>query len=168
MAPTESQQAETSYPARGGFPEDIPSVARPRPLGSTAGSSQIHQLAQVGIASRMGVQSTDLPSNRGGQQPALTPSWSSYYLQEEEAPWNVHQRDHSHSHGLQEYGVFPGNRGPGRQPAATSHLQPSICYPSGSAEELHPGHSSASLIKAIREELLRLSQKQVAMPSYHS
>ncbi|XP_018096367.1 UPF0606 protein KIAA1549 isoform X2 [Xenopus laevis] len=164
----ESQQTETSYPSRGLFPEDVSSVARPRPLGSTAGSPQIHQLTQVGIASRMGVPSIDQPSNRGGQQPALTPSWSSYYLQEEETPRHMHQREHSHPHGLQEYGVFPGNRGPAHQSVATSHLQPSICYPSGSAEEFHPSHSSASLIKAIREELLRLSQKQAAVTSYHS
>ncbi|XP_041443832.1 UPF0606 protein KIAA1549 isoform X2 [Xenopus laevis] len=163
VVPTESQQTEASYPARGLFPEDVSSLARPRPLGSTAGPAQIHHLTQVGIASRMGVPSTDLPSHRGGQQPALTPSWSSYYLQEE-----TQRNVHSHSHGLQEYGVFPGNRGPARQSAATAHLQPSICYPSGSAEDLHPGHSSASLIKAIREELLRLSQKQAVVTSYHS
>lgn len=74
-----------------------------------------------------------------------------------------------HPHGAQDYSapqMFSVNRGPNRQPS--SHLPPSICYPSSSAEDVHPGHSSASLIKAIREELLRLSQKQAVAPTYHS
>ncbi|MEE6477925.1 hypothetical protein FKM82_011672 [Ascaphus truei] len=140
MAQAEPQQAEPQYPARGMYPDEMLSVARPRPLGSTAGSAQIHQLTQVGIASRMGAQATELPPNRVGQPQPPGPTWSSYYHPDEEAARTVPYRD----------------------PA------PSSCYPSGSAEDLHPGHSSASLIKAIREELLRLSQKQAAVPSYHS
>ncbi|KAM4748711.1 UPF0606 protein KIAA1549 homolog [Rhinophrynus dorsalis] len=170
MAQTESQQTDTQFPARGMYPEDMPSVARPRPLGSTAGSAQIHQLTQVGIASRMGAQATDQPPNRAGQAPVTGPGWSSYY-HEEETPRNAPHRDPNYSLGTQDYGVpqmFVGNRGPTRQPLPSSHLQSSICYPSGSAEDFHPGHSSASLIKAIREELLRLSQKQAVVPTYHS
>ncbi|XP_040201334.1 UPF0606 protein KIAA1549 homolog isoform X2 [Rana temporaria] len=168
-APAEPQQTEVQYPARM-YPEDIPSVARPRPLGSTSGSAQIHQLTQVGIASRMGAQPTDLPLNRSGQ-PSGGPSWpSSYYNRDEETTRNFPHRDAGHVHGAQDYGtppMFGGNRpAAGRQPPA--HLPPSICYPAASAEDIHPGHSSASLIKAIREELLRLSQKQVVAPAYHS
>ncbi|XP_075066743.1 UPF0606 protein KIAA1549 homolog isoform X2 [Mixophyes fleayi] len=163
---TESHQADPQYPSRT-YQEDILSVARPRPLGSTSGSAQIHQLTQVGIASRMGAQSTELASTRSGQ-PSGGPGWSSYY-HEEEAPRNVHHRDSGNTHGAQDYGtpqMFSMNRGPNRPPP--SHLPPSICYPSGSAEDVHLGHSSASLIKAIREELLRLSQKQAVASTYHS
>ncbi|XP_077324893.1 UPF0606 protein KIAA1549 homolog isoform X3 [Lithobates pipiens] len=168
-APAEPQQTEVQYPARM-YPEDIPSVARPRPLGSTSGSSQIHQLTQVGIASRMGAQPTDLALNRSGQ-PSGGPSWpSSYYNRDEENTRNFPHRDAGHIHGAQDYGtpqMFGGNRPAAvRQPPA--HLPPSICYPAASTEDIHPGHSSASLIKAIREELLRLSQKQVVAPAYHS
>ncbi|XP_073506599.1 UPF0606 protein KIAA1549 homolog isoform X2 [Phyllobates terribilis] len=164
---TESQQAEGQYPGRM-YPEDLTSVARPRPLGSNSGSAQIHQLTQVGIASGMGAQSTELAPSRS--VPAFSsPGWPSYYSHEEETPRNAAHREAGHTHGAQDYSgpqMFSVNRGPNRQPG--SHLPPSICYPSSSAEDIHPGHSSASLIKAIREELLRLSQKQVVAPSYHS
>uniref|UniRef100_A0A8C5Q0T3 KIAA1549 n=1 Tax=Leptobrachium leishanense TaxID=445787 RepID=A0A8C5Q0T3_9ANUR len=162
------EQTDSQYAARAVYPEEVPSVARPRPLGSTAGSAQIHQLTQVGIASRMGAQPSE--PNRVAQQPSTGPSWTSYY-QDEENICNISHRDSSHYHGPQDYGssqMFSVNRGPVRQPLPTSHLPPSICYPSGSTENLHPGHSSASLIKAIREELLRLSQKQAAVTTYHS
>ncbi|KAM5171920.1 UPF0606 protein KIAA1549 homolog [Mantella aurantiaca] len=167
VAPAEPQQTEAQYPARM-YPEDIPSVARPRPLGSTSGPAQIHQLTQVGIASRMGAQPADLVSNRSGQ-PSGGPSWPPYYSRDEETARNHPHRDAGHVHGAQDYGtpqMFGGNRPSGRQSSA--HLPPSLCYPAGSAEDIHPGHSSASLIKAIREELLRLSQKQVVAPAYHS
>ncbi|KAM4039430.1 LOW QUALITY PROTEIN: UPF0606 protein KIAA1549 homolog [Anomaloglossus baeobatrachus] len=170
---TESQQAEGQYPGRM-YPEDLTSVARPRPLGSNSGPAQIHQLTQVGIASRMGAQSTEL-SHSQSVQAFSGPGWPSYYSHEEETPRNAAHREadlfilQGLTHGPQDYSgpqMFSVNRGPTRQPG--SHLPPSICYPSSSAEDVHPGHSSASLIKAIREELLRLSQKQAVAPSYHS
>ncbi|XP_066446896.1 UPF0606 protein KIAA1549 homolog isoform X2 [Eleutherodactylus coqui] len=166
-ATTETQQAEGQYPGRM-YPEEPPSVARPRPLGSNSGSAQIQQLTQVGIASRMGAQSTEMAPGRS-VQPSSGHGWPSYYNHEEETSRNAPHRDAGHTHGAQDYGgpqMFPVTRGPNRQPS--SHMPPSICYPSSSAEDVHPGHSSASLIKAIREELLRLSQKQAVVPAYHS
>ncbi|KAM3609721.1 uncharacterized protein V6R79_019209 [Siganus canaliculatus] len=149
----EQLQPDSLFSSRGLYSDDIPSSARPRPVGGAAGT-HLHHLTQVGLSSRMngypaGVRAA--PGHNGG------------------IGWN-HYHEDNFSRTEPEKDATPRSviREPSAPPVQLD--TPGVGYLSAPAplDTTPPTHSSASLIKAIREELLRLSQKQAAVPSYHS
>uniref|UniRef100_A0A3Q1FRE1 UPF0606 protein KIAA1549-like n=1 Tax=Acanthochromis polyacanthus TaxID=80966 RepID=A0A3Q1FRE1_9TELE len=163
----EQLQADSLYSSRGLYADELPSSARPRPVGGTTGA-QLHHLTQVGLSSRMngypaGVRAA--PGQNGGI------GWNHYHDDnfsrvEPEKDAFLECPEHSSS------SIFQMHRSGLREPTAPpAHLDaPGAGYMTAPPplDTSPPTHSSASLIKAIREELLRLSQKQAAVPSYHS
>ncbi|XP_064785654.1 UPF0606 protein KIAA1549-like isoform X2 [Oncorhynchus masou masou] len=132
---------ESHYSTRDLYTEDLPSSTRPRPVGGTTGN-QLNHMNQVDLGSRI---KGGYPL--GGRAPPGQTGGSGW------APYSD--------------GDFRPTRDP--MPSRSYLREPSAhldIYPP--EESSPPNHSSASLIKAIREELLRLSQKQQAVPSYHS
>ncbi|XP_028813359.1 UPF0606 protein KIAA1549 isoform X4 [Denticeps clupeoides] len=143
------QQPPEGFSCRGGYSDDLPSSARPRPVGGTTGA-QLHQLTQVGLPSRLGALP---PAGRMGSSPSGGYGWNPY---EDDASKAGNLRDASPRMGLKEPSAPPAHLDP-----------PGLGYALSSEDPPPPTHTSASLIKAIREELMRLSQKQAALPTYH-
>ncbi|XP_028970927.2 UPF0606 protein KIAA1549 isoform X1 [Esox lucius] len=139
------------YPSRGLYTEDMPSSARPRPVGGTTGA-QLHHLTQVGLGTRVNggypAGSRAPPGQTGGS------GWGPY-PDDDFRPTRDPMSNRS------------ARREPSAPPAHLDNHTAGFSYPSEESSS-PPNHSSASLIKAIREELMRLSQKQQAVPSYHS
>ncbi|XP_028305479.1 UPF0606 protein KIAA1549 isoform X2 [Gouania willdenowi] len=161
----EHLQPDSLFSSRALYAEELNSSARPRPVGGTSGA-QLRHLTQVGLSSRLNGYPA-APRSAAGQNGG----WNHYHednfsRMEPEKEEFMDFPDYSSS------SIFQMYRNATREPTAPlSHLDsPGVGYVSSAPplETSPPTHSSASLIKAIREELLRLSQKQAALPSYHS
>ncbi|KTG01501.1 hypothetical protein cypCar_00039059 [Cyprinus carpio] len=157
-------QSDPGYSSRGQYGEEMPSSSRPRPVGGSTGA-QLHQLTQVGLSSRIGLypgvgRSVSGPSGS---------SWAQYRSDEEIS------RPGSNREAIltfPEYSsspLFQMSRTSLQDPITPQgHLEASSVGYIAPEERSPPPQSSASLIKAIREELQRLSQKQAAVVSYQS
>ncbi|XP_070971195.1 UPF0606 protein KIAA1549-like [Oncorhynchus clarkii lewisi] len=146
---------ESHYSTRGLYTEDLPSSTRPRPVGGTTGN-QLNHLNQVDLGSRI---KGGYPL--GGRAPPGQTGGSFW------APYS--DGDFRPTRDPVLLGYSDSSSSMFQMPSRSSLREPSAhldIYPP--EESSPPNHSSASLIKAIREELLRLSQKQQAVPSYHS
>ncbi|XP_041853539.1 UPF0606 protein KIAA1549 isoform X2 [Melanotaenia boesemani] len=148
----EQLQPDSLYSSRGLYADELPSSARPRPVGGTTGA-QLHHLTQVGLSSRINGYPGGLraPGQNGGI------GWNHYH--DDNFSRGEPEKDPMHRSGIRESTAPPAHL----DTASVSYLTapPPL-------DTSPPIQSSASLIKAIREELLRLSQKQAAVPSYHS
>ncbi|XP_031415034.1 UPF0606 protein KIAA1549 [Clupea harengus] len=150
------------YSSRGQYGEEPSCSSRPRPVGSTG--AQLQQLTQVGLSSRMGVYGV----GRSVSGPSGC-SWLQYRSDDEE-PRLGSDRDNMPNYSA-EYSSSPLFQMP-RTALTDPSAPPTPTYsppapPEGPPPD-PPSQSSASLIKAIREELQRLSQKQPPMAAYHS
>ncbi|KAM9854295.1 UPF0606 protein KIAA1549 [Aulostomus maculatus] len=148
----EQLQPDCLFSSRGLYADELTSSARPRPVGGTTGT-QLHHLAQVGLSSRLNGYPAGVRGPLGHNGGI---GWNNYH-------------DDNFSRPAPDKDVVP--RSVIREPSAPpAHLDTGPSYMSAPPpmDPVPPTHSSASLIKAIREELLRLSQKQAAVSSYHS
>ncbi|KAL2087367.1 hypothetical protein ACEWY4_016195 [Coilia grayii] len=151
------------YSSRGQYGEEPSCSSRPRPVGGSTGA-HLQQLTQVGLSSRMGVYGV----GRSVSGPSGC-SWLQYRSDDDE-PRADSDRDNILSYSS-EYSASPLFQMP-RTALTDPSAPPTPSYsppapPEGPPPE-PPPQSSASLIKAIREELQRLSQKQTPVAPYRS
>ncbi|XP_072529108.1 UPF0606 protein KIAA1549 isoform X2 [Salminus brasiliensis] len=157
-------QSDPGYSNRGHYGDELPSSSRPRPVGGSTGA-QLHQLTQVGLSSRIAVypgvgRSVSGPSGS---------SWAQYRSDEEVLRPGASRETILSFPEYSSSPVFQMPRTSLRDPLTPqAHLDPPTPGYAAPEESSPSPQSSASLIKAIREELQRLSQKQAAVASYHS
>ncbi|XP_077453144.1 UPF0606 protein KIAA1549 isoform X9 [Stigmatopora argus] len=144
VLPGEQLQLDRLYSIRGLYTDELPMSARPWPVGGTTGA-QLHHLTQVGLPSRI----NGYPSGmRGYPGPNGSIRWNDY----PEEPYYRTLQDNS---AMARSDLREPSSPPARPDLETGYLSTPLTL-----DARPPTQSSASLIKAIREELLRLSQKQ--------
>uniref|UniRef100_A0A665V0J1 Uncharacterized protein n=1 Tax=Echeneis naucrates TaxID=173247 RepID=A0A665V0J1_ECHNA len=152
---TGDQLQESIYSNRGQY-DSPPASSRPRPVGGSTGA-QLHHLTQVGLSSQISAY----PGVGRSMSGPTGSSWNQQHTDQDlSRPGVLSFPEFSSS------SVFQMPSSSLRDPTAPPLLltSPTPEYP---PEDASPSaHTSASLIKAIREELRRLAQKQASVASY--
>lgn len=148
------------YLSRGQY-EDPPSSSRPRPVGGSTGA-QLHHLTQVGISSQIGAY----PGVGRSMSGPTGSSWNQQHSDQDLCRPGASRESVLSFPEFSSSSVFQMPSSSLRDSSAPPLLltSPTPEYPPDDASP--SAHTSASLIKAIREELRRLAQKQTAVASY--
>nr|XP_046234810.1 UPF0606 protein KIAA1549 [Scatophagus argus] len=157
---TGDQLQESVYSSRGQY-EEPPSSSRPRPVGGSTGA-QLHHLTQVGLSSQIGAY----PGVGRSMSGPTGSSWNQQHSDQDLSRPGASRESVLSFPEFSSSSVFQMPSSSLRDPSAPPLLltSPTPEYP---PEDASPSaHTSASLIKAIREELRRLAQKQAAVTSY--
>ncbi|XP_062915599.1 UPF0606 protein KIAA1549 [Mobula hypostoma] len=165
----EQSQQEILYSNRPMYADEF----QTRPPGNNP-AVHVYPLSQSRVDGKVTAQPGQMRGGRPGPQGVV--GWTPYG-NEDGLVHQAHSREPPTTRAHLEYvsPLYPMQRTSLRDPSAPSlHLQhcnaqePGEGFRSSCTEELVSGQSSTSLIKAIREELLRLSQKQSAFQNMHS
>ncbi|XP_068162497.1 UPF0606 protein KIAA1549 isoform X2 [Antennarius striatus] len=157
---TGDQLQDSVYSSRGPY-EDLPSSSRPRPVGGSTGA-QLHHLTQVGLSSHIGAY----PGVGRSMSGPTGSSWNQQHSDQDLSRPGASRESVLSFPEFSSSSVFQMPSSSLRDPSAPPLLLTSST-PEYPPEDASPSaHTSASLIKAIREELRRLAQKQVAVTSY--
>ncbi|XP_070709680.1 UPF0606 protein KIAA1549 [Pempheris klunzingeri] len=157
---TGDQLQDSVYASRGQY-EDPPSSSRPRPVGGSTGA-QFHHLTQVGLSSQIGAY----PGVGRSMSGPTGSSWNQQHSDQDLSRPGASRESVLSFPEFSSSSVFQMPSSSLRDTSAPPLLltSPTPEYP---PEDASPSaHTSASLIKAIREELRRLAQKQAAVTSY--
>ncbi|XP_036068470.1 UPF0606 protein KIAA1549 isoform X7 [Oryzias melastigma] len=172
-APGEQLQPDCLFSSsRGYYADETPPSARPRPVGGTTGA-QLHHLAQVGLTGHANGYPAGVRAAPSGQNGGV--GWNRYHdngLTREEAEKDAVSETETfkvvHYDGLTSPFSQMHRGGAPPSPLDAPGAGGGYLTSPQQRDVSPPTHSSASLIKAIREELLRLSQKQTAVSGYRS